>query len=114
MQVLRHPKKSLVKRRVFDAPNETGYQFVQARALVVLDTGKGLVAVVPVGMAVVSSVVVTAEVGVGLRKGEEIGYFQFGGSDMVVLFEGVGVDMSEMVGRHYRMGEEIGRLHMGA
>ena len=33
------------------------------------------------------SVVITAEVGKAMRKGEELGYFQFGGSDFVMLFE---------------------------
>ena len=64
-----------------------GYQFVQSRGLVILDTPVGLVACLPVGMAQVSSVVITAEVGKTIRKGEELGYFQFGGSDFVTLFE---------------------------
>ena len=58
-----------------------------ARGLLVLDSPVGLVAVLPVGMCQVSSVVMTADVGVKLRKGEEFAYFQFGGSDVVMLFE---------------------------
>ena len=50
-------KKILRKRRVFCTPNEPGYQFVQGRELVVLETKIGLVAVLPVGMSVVSSVI---------------------------------------------------------
>lgn len=65
----------------------TGYQFVQTRGLVVLESPIGLVACLPMGMALVSSVVITAEEGVTLRKGEELGYFQFGGSDFVMVFE---------------------------
>lgn len=65
----------------------TGYQFVQMRGLVILESAVGLVACLPVGMAQVSSVVITAEVGKAMRKGEELGYFQFGGSDFVMLFE---------------------------
>lgn len=65
------PKRQLL------AVEGTRYQFVQTRGLVVL----GLVACLPVGMAQVSSVVITAEAGAVLRKDEEIGYFQFGGSD---------------------------------
>ncbi|KAL2824572.1 phosphatidylserine decarboxylase-domain-containing protein [Aspergillus pseudoustus] len=92
-------------------PNETGYQFYQSRGLIVLDTGSGLVAVLPVGMAIVSSVILTAEVGAELHKGEELGYFQFGGSDVVLVFEArMGVDISMEKGRHYRMGSEIGRV----
>ncbi|KAL3456735.1 phosphatidylserine decarboxylase-domain-containing protein [Aspergillus heterothallicus] len=93
-------------------PNETGYQFCQSRGLVILDTGGGLVAVLPVGMAVVSSVVLTVEVGAVLHKGEEIGYFQFGGSDVVLVFEeAMDVEISMERGRHYRMGREIGRAN---
>jgi len=63
-----------------------GYQFVQTRGLVILNTSVGLVACLPVGMAEVFSVVITAEVGKAIRKGEEMGYFQFGGSDVAMLF----------------------------
>ncbi|KAJ0414808.1 phosphatidylserine decarboxylase-domain-containing protein [Aspergillus carlsbadensis] len=96
-------------------PNKTGYQFCQSRGLVILDTGAGLVAILPVGMAIVSSVVLTAEVGANLHKGEELGYFQFGGSDVVLVFEQtLGVEISMEGGRHYRMGSEIGRLKLDA
>jgi len=77
----------LTKIRQFDALDATGYQFMQARGLLVLDSPIGLVAVLPIGMAQVSSVVMTAEVGKTLQKGEEFSYFQFGGSDVVMVFE---------------------------
>lgn len=54
-------KKTLHKRRVFQTPNDPGYQFVQSRGILVLDTAIGMVAILLVGMAVVSSVVLTAE-----------------------------------------------------
>ena len=72
---------------IITAYDGTGYQFLQTRGIVVLDSPIGLVACIPMGMAQVSSVVFTAEVGVTLRKGEELGYFQFGGSDFVMVFE---------------------------
>jgi phosphatidylserine decarboxylase len=72
---------------VLHALDGTGYQFVQTRGLVVLESPIGLVACLPMGMAQVSSVVLTACVGQTLRKGEELGYFQFGGSDFVMVFE---------------------------
>ncbi len=72
---------------VLNALDGTGYQFVQTRGLAVIDSPIGLVACLPMGMANVSSVVMTAEKGVTLRKGEELGYFQFGGSDFVMVFE---------------------------
>jgi phosphatidylserine decarboxylase len=95
--------------RNFDAPDNAGYQFAQARGLIVLDTPIGLVAVLPIGMCQVSSVILTAEVGVTLRKGEEISYFQFGGSDIVVLFEArSNVSFTAQPNVHYKMGTKIG------
>jgi phosphatidylserine decarboxylase len=99
----------LVGRR-YDPRDETGYQFSQTRGLVVLASPIGLVAVLPVGMAQVSSVILTAREGVTLRKGEEIGYFQFGSSDVVVVFEAASnVCLTAQVGVHYRMGRRIGQ-----
>jgi phosphatidylserine decarboxylase len=102
----------LRKVRTFDAPDNAGYQFAQARGLVVLDTPIGLVAVLPIGMAQVSSVVITAEVGVTLRKGEEISYFQFGGSDIIVLFESrSNVSFTAQQNVHYKMGTRIAQAY---
>lgn len=94
--------------RSLDAPDNGGYQYAQARGLVVLETPIGLVAVLPIGMGQVSSVIMTAEVGVTLRKGEEISYFQFGGSDIVVLFEASSnVNFTAQPGVHYKQGTKI-------
>ena len=75
-----------------DASN--GYEFVQQRGVLILDTSAapgqndiGRVALVPVGMGHVSSVRITAAPGGLLRKGDEFGLFMYGGSDVVVLFE---------------------------
>jgi phosphatidylserine decarboxylase len=82
----------------------SGYEFSQTRGVVTIDTTKsecgdiGIVAVIPVGMAHVSSVVLTSVAGKHMAKGEEFGYFQFGGSDIIILFqEGVNpqIDTSE-------------------
>ncbi|KAI0631145.1 phosphatidylserine decarboxylase-domain-containing protein [Trametes polyzona] len=71
-----------------ETPNTSGYQFLQARGLVIIDSPDlGHVAVLPIGMAQVSSIVLNVEVGDHVRKGEEIGYFQLGGSDVVMVFE---------------------------
>ena len=102
----------LAPRRTFDAPDNAGYQFAQARALIVLDTPIGLVAVLPIGMAQVSSVIITAEVGVTLQKGEEISYFQFGGSDIIVLFESASnVSFTAEPGVHHNMGTRIAQAY---
>lgn len=62
----------------------------------------GVAAVIPVGMGRVSSVVMTASPGRNLRKGEEFGYFQFGASDIIVLFrEGAGPDIDSSDSFHH-------------
>ncbi len=71
----------------FDAPDGAGYQFTQARGLIIFDSPIGLVAVLPIGMAQVSSVHMTAVEGAYLNKGDEFGHFRMGGSDIILLFE---------------------------
>ncbi|MCV7379573.1 phosphatidylserine decarboxylase [Mycobacterium alsense] len=77
--------------------SSSGYEFSQTRGVVTIDTSQsdcgdvGIVAVIPVGMGHVSSVVLTASTGKHMAKGEEFGYFQFGGSDIIILFQ-EGVD----------------------
>lgn len=95
--------------RQFDAPDTPGYQFAQARGLIVLETQIGLVAVLPIGMAQVSSVVLTARPGDTVAKGGELSYFQFGGSDIVLLFEAkANVNLTAQAGTHYKVGTVIG------
>jgi len=97
---------------VLTASDGTGYQFVQTRGLVVIDSPIGLVACLPMGMAQVSSVVITAEVGQTLHKGEELGYFQFGGSDFVMVFErSSNVQLIAQPGVHYKQGSWIGNAY---
>jgi len=105
-------RRRLTPVRQFDAPDSAGYQFAQARGLVVLDSPIGLVAVLPIGMCQVSSVIMTAEVGTTLRKGEEISYFQFGGSDIVVLFEASSnVSFTAQPNVHYKVGTKIAQAY---
>ncbi|KAI1821859.1 putative phosphatidylserine decarboxylase [Xylaria intraflava] len=94
--------------RDLNAPDSAGYQFCQIRGLFVLKTAIGLVAVLPIGMCQVSSVVPTAEVGRTLFKGEELAYFQFGGSDIVLVFEADSkVTVTANSGTHYKVGTQI-------
>lgn len=98
----------VVAKREFQIVDQAGYQFVQTRGLVIIDSPIGLVAVLPMGMGPVSSVVITAEVGRTLRKGEEISYFQFGGSDIVMVFEArSNVSFTAQPGVHYRYGTKV-------
>lgn len=63
---------------------------VATRALIFIDTGiagLGIVCVVAIGMAEVSSCDITVKEGQEVKKGEQIGMFHFGGSTHCVLFE---------------------------
>ncbi len=70
-----------------------GYEFQQARGILSIDTSGspdgdvGIVTVVPIGMCHVSGVNMTHKVGKECRKGDEFGYFTFGGSDIIILFQ---------------------------
>ncbi len=50
---------------------------------------------------------VTAEVGAILAKGEEFGYFTFGGSDIIAMFEADKVEVTAQAGTHYNQGKTI-------
>ena len=85
------------------------YQYNQERGLIVIDSPEaGLVAVLPIGMSFVSSVNLTPEVGARLRKGDEFGFFMFGGSDIVMLFQNKRVVIDAKVGTKYLQGQRIG------
>jgi len=90
-----------------DVTDGDTYQFSQDRGLIVIESPIGLVVVLPIGMAQVSSVNLTAQEGVRLAKGEEFGYFTFGGSDIVVMFEKDKVKITAQVGTHYNQGKTI-------
>jgi phosphatidylserine decarboxylase precursor len=85
------------------------YQYRQERGLVIIKSPKvGYVAVLPIGMAQVSSVNLNVEVGAVLHKGQEFGYFLFGGSDIIVLFQKDKVRITAEKGKKYLQGEKIG------
>jgi phosphatidylserine decarboxylase len=105
-------KHQLKLKRNYDSFDTAGYQFAQSRGLIILETTIGLVAVLPIGMCQVSSVILTAEVGVTVRKGEELSYFQFGGSDIILLFEASSnVCFSAQRTVHYKMGTKIAQAY---
>lgn len=106
-----YPQNNVIKssraKRHLEAVDGVGYQFNQTRGVLILETPMGIVALIPVGMGFVSSVVLTADEGVYLRKGEEFGYFQYGASDIIVLFPG-NTKIIAKVGTHYKQGQSIG------
>jgi phosphatidylserine decarboxylase len=99
----------LCARRHFEAVDGAGYQFLQARGLVIIDNPEiGLVAILPVGMSHVSSVRLSVKPGDVVKKGSEIAYFQFGGSDVVMVFQAASqVKILAQEGIHYNVGTHI-------
>ncbi|MBE0646578.1 MAG: phosphatidylserine decarboxylase [Bacteroidales bacterium] len=91
------------------ATDGTDYQFTQERGLLVLDSPIGLVACLPIGMDVISSVNFTVDEGDYLNKGDEFGNFLFGGSDMIMLFErnDINIKLTE-IDRLYKLGQVFG------
>lgn len=88
------------------------WEFFQTHGYVIVDTEEyGLVALIPVGMGLVSSVNFEENVKVGSihKKGDMLGYFLFGGSDIIMLFqEKIGFGITAEVGKHLCMGEKYG------
>lgn len=105
-------------RYVLDS-NTPGWQNIETRGCVIIETKEyGLVALLPIGMSQVSSVNFedTVKVGQTFKKGDMLGYFLFGGSDFVLLFQSK-VDFkltvpkeSKNTYKHVLMGEEYGKL----
>jgi phosphatidylserine decarboxylase precursor len=89
--------------------DDVGFQFTHTRAHIIIESPIGYVAVMPVGMGHISSVVITAEEETKLVKGDEFGYFAFGGSDLIMLFEKP-VNLIAKQGTHYKQGEYIGAI----
>ena len=93
-----------------------GWQMIETRDCVIIDTEEyGLVAVLPIGMSQICSCnwEETVKVGAKVKKGDPMGYFLFGGSDIVMVFQaGIRVDFlckEEESGdgyKHILMGEE--------
>jgi len=102
----------------YDPIDSTGWQFSQTRGYAIVDTEEyGLVALIPMGMAQVSSVNFEDDVEVGAthEKGDMLGNFLFGGSDFVMLFqESAGFEMTATEGVHILMGEEYGVMRGAA
>ena len=110
---------SVNKRYAFD-PSSVGWQSLETRGSLILETEEfGLVALLPIGMSPVSSVTFepTLKEGVRVRKGDMLGYFLFGGSDFVMVFQaGYGFTLdaprnaSHQGYSHLLMGERLGQL----
>jgi len=89
--------------------DDVSFQFEHTRGYIIIESIVGYVVVMPVGMGHISSVTLTAEEGVRLAKGEEFGYFGFGGSDIIMLFEAGRIELNAKESTHFKQGEQIGR-----
>lgn len=91
-----------------------GWQSIETRGCVVIDTPDyGKVALLPIGMMPVTSINWSEglSVGTSVAKGDELGYFLFGGSDYVILFQkGVKFTPSVKNFSHQLMGQQLGVL----
>ncbi|MEM9052137.1 MAG: phosphatidylserine decarboxylase [Bacteroidota bacterium] len=105
------------KRYQFDA-SSVAWQAIETRGCVIVDTEEyGLVALLPIGMWPVSSVNFesTLQVGDRVSKGDMLGYFLFGGSDFIMIFQrdaNFVLDAPQKEGNtsyeHQLMGERLG------
>ena len=95
-----------------------GWQMIETRDCVIIDTEDyGLVAVLPIGMSQICSCNWEENLSVGskVEKGDPMGYFLFGGSDIVMVFQsGIDVDfLCEKEGEgyaHVLMGQPYANL----
>ncbi|OUS01006.1 phosphatidylserine decarboxylase [Flavobacteriales bacterium 33_180_T64] len=107
------------KRYKFDA-SSVGWQSIETRGCVILETEEyGLVALLPIGMWPVSSVNFEDNLHVGseVSKGDMLGYFLFGGSDFITIFQEKAQFVLDAPKKekkdtyqHQLMGEQLGTL----
>ena len=67
-----------------------GWQAIETRGCVIIETEKfGLVALLPIGMSQICSINFEENIqeGTHVNKGDMLGYFLFGGSDFVMIFQ---------------------------
>lgn len=69
--------------------NSQGYEaMVNTRGLIVIENPTfGKVAVVPIGITEISSVTIAVSPGDTVEKGQELGYFSYGGSSLALVFQ---------------------------
>mgnify|MGYP003335168576 CR=1 FL=1 len=68
---------------------------VNTRALVFIESERpevGMVCVVPIGITEISSITLGVKPGDRLKKGDELGYFSYGGSSMAIVFQKSAID----------------------
>lgn len=111
------------KRYQFDA-SSVAWQAIETRGCVILETEEyGLVALLPIGMWPVSSVNFEDNLQVGdqVSKGDMLGYFLFGGSDFIMIFQekaqftlDAPMKLESDSYQHQLMGERLGYFGKGS
>ncbi len=110
-----------IQRYMFD-PTVPGWQSIETRGCVIIETKDfGLVAILPIGMSQICSVKFedNIQAGTSVKKGDMLGCFLFGGSDIVMIFQKKAGFIFQPAGgaannnsfNHILMGEKYGILH---
>ncbi len=107
-----------IPRYMLDPITVAGWQSIETRGCVIVDTEDfGLVAILPIGMSQICSVKFETSVQTGTRvkKGDMMGCFLFGGSDIVMIFQKkagfvIKAPTSGQSFQHILMGEKYGIL----
>ena len=78
---------SVERRYRYEQSDNLGFQMLEKRIAIVINHGSGLIALVPVGVAQVGSIVLDKDtyIGAEVRKGQDLGCFLCGGSDVIIL-----------------------------
>ena len=105
-------------KQQYDPIDSTGWQFSQTRAYVIIKTSHiGYVALIPMGMATVSSCNITYPMFGHHQKGDELGNFLFGASDFVMVFQKranfvmTAPKNNNGTYKHILMGQKYGRVN---
>ena len=95
--------------------DDTSWQIIETRDSLILKTEYGYVAVLPIGMSQVCSCNFEENIQIGksFKKGDPLGYFLFGGSDIVLLFQ-KDVEFTPLFenNKHILMGENYADLKL--
>ena len=106
------------EKQEYDPIDSTGWQFSQTRAYVIIKTSNiGYVALIPMGMASVSSCNITYPIFGYHKKGDGLGNFLFGASDFVMVFQKranfvmTAPKKNNGTYKHILMGQEYGKVN---